>query len=253
MLAVFEKSIGNPPAELRIPSDPQEKPKTRVETAEMFRSSWPGSTFYNLCNGNFMALSHANENPLHPRSIVVMDDVFCIFVGNLENVCDLRRHYGLSRHTTEAMLVVEVFRVLRDRAPYPSDQVIKDLAGKFAFVLFDAKNGTLFIARDREGGIKLQWGIAGDESLVCSDDPKIMSAVCGKSYAPFPPGCIFLNGSGLASFDHPLYKVRAITREDDDGHVCGVIFQVDLYVRRPSIPRVGSATNWADATLVKGE
>jgi len=45
------------------------------------------------------------------------------------------------------MVIVEVYKVLRDRAPYPSDQVIKDLEGKFAFILFDARSGTLFIAR----------------------------------------------------------------------------------------------------------
>lgn len=64
-------------------------------------------------------------------------------------------------------------------------------------------------------------------------------------------GCIFKNGSGLMSFDHPLHKVRAIAREDDNGHICGVIFQVDLYTRLPSIPRTGSAANWADPPVVE--
>lgn len=45
------------------------------------------------------------------------------------------------------MVIVEAYKVLRDRAPYPSDQIIKDLEGKFAFILFDAISGTLFIAR----------------------------------------------------------------------------------------------------------
>ena len=45
------------------------------------------------------------------------------------------------------MVVVEAYKVLRDRAPYPPDQVIRDLEGKFAFILFDAKGGTLFTAR----------------------------------------------------------------------------------------------------------
>ena len=65
-------------------------------------------------------------------------------------------------------------------------------------------------------------------------------------------GCIFMNGSGLTSFVHPLYKVRAIGREDGNGHICGVMFQVDLYTRLPSIPRTGSATNWADNSAVHG-
>lgn len=76
-----------------------------------------------------------------------MEDVFCIFIGTLENTSELRRHYGLSRLATEAMVVIEAYKVLRDRAPYPPDQVIKDLHGKFAFILFDVRNSTLFIAR----------------------------------------------------------------------------------------------------------
>lgn len=254
MFAIFEKAIGNPPEELSLPSAGLTNLKSGEEVVEIYRSLRPDSTLYNLSNGNFMALSHENENPSHPRSIVVMDDVFCIFVGSLENTCELRRHYGLSRQATEAMVVVEAYKVLRDRAPYPPDQVIKDLQGKFAFILFDAKSGTLFAARDRDGGVELQWGMAGDGSLVCSDDKKFITEACGKSCAPFPPGCIFMNGNGLMNFDHPLHKVRAIAREDDHGQITAVIFQVDLYARLPSIPRTGSASNWAaSAAIVEGE
>lgn len=81
------------------------------------------------------------------RSIVVLDDIFCIFVGTLANVADLRHHYGLPRQVTEAMVVVEAYKTLRDRAPYPPDQVVKHLDGKFAFIIFDARTNTLFIAR----------------------------------------------------------------------------------------------------------
>nr|DAD22919.1 TPA_asm: hypothetical protein HUJ06_024382 [Nelumbo nucifera] len=187
MLAVCEKSIGKPPEELSLPTVGPQKSRTRTEIAEVFRSARPESTVYSLPGGNLMALSHQDENPLHPRSVVVMDDVFCIFIGNLENISDLRRHYGLSKQTNEAMLVVEVYKVLRDRAPYPSDQVIRDFAGKFAFVLFDARCHMLFAARDRDGGVKFQWGVAGDGSLVCTDDPNIMSEACGRASAQFPP------------------------------------------------------------------
>lgn len=83
------------------------------------------------------------------RSIVVLDDIFCVFVGALENIADLRHHYGLPRQATEAMIVIEAYKVLRDRAPYPPDQVVKHLDGKFAFIIFDARTHTLFIARVR--------------------------------------------------------------------------------------------------------
>ncbi|KAF3949847.1 hypothetical protein ACB098_05G084900 [Castanea mollissima] len=252
MLAVFEKAIGNPPEELKLPSMGLETMKSRQDIVEIVRSLWPDSTVYSLANGNSMASSHENESPSQPRSIVLTDDIFCIITGALENKTELRRHYGLSRQATDAMVIVEAYKVLRDRAPYPSDQVIKDLEGKFAFILFDARSGKLFIARDREGCIELHWGITGDGSLVCCNDLNIIREACGKSCAPFPPGCIFMNGSGLTSFDHPLYKVRAIAREDDNGIICGVMFQVDLYTRLPSIPRTGSAANWADNAAVPG-
>ncbi|KAH7568932.1 hypothetical protein ACOSP7_012047 [Xanthoceras sorbifolium] len=253
MLAVFEKAIGKPPHEFSlIPSSGLGSLKSQQEIAEIFKSSWPQSTLYNLSNGNFMALSHEDESPLHPRSIVVMDDIFSIFIGTLENMSELRRHYGLSRQATEAMVLIEAYKTLRDRAPYPPDQVVKDLQGKFAFILFDAKSSNLFAARDRDGSVDFKWGIAGDGSLICSNDPNIIAEACGKSCTNFPPGCIFMNGSGLKSFDHPLHKVRAILRENDEGKASGLTFQVDLFTRLPSIPRSGSAANWAD-TAVEAE
>ncbi|CAL5412220.1 unnamed protein product [Camellia sinensis] len=100
----------------------------------------------------------------------------------------LRSHYGLSRQVTEAMVVVEAYKVLRDRTPYPPDQVVRDLQGKFACVLFDARANTLFIARDRDGCIPLQWRMARDGSLVCSDDPNVIAEACGNCCTFFPPG-----------------------------------------------------------------
>ncbi|CAK9181794.1 unnamed protein product [Ilex paraguariensis] len=253
MLAVFEKGVANPPEELSLPAAGRPSLRARKEIAEIFQSWRRDSTLYGLSNGNFMALSHEGEFPLHPRSIVVKDDIFCIFTGSLNNTCELRRHYGLSRQVTEAMLVIEAYKVLRDRAPYPPDQVVKELEGKFAFILFDANAANLFLARDRDGFMQFHWGMAGDRSLVCSDDPKIIMEACGNCYAPFPPGCLFMNQNGLISFDHPLHKVRASVREDNEGKICSVIFQVDLYKRLHSIPRTGSAANWAGATVVEGE
>ncbi|XP_061375569.1 stem-specific protein TSJT1-like [Gastrolobium bilobum] len=253
MLAVFAKAIGKPPEELMLPGMACNNSKTPEEIVNKFQSLWPDSTVYNLSYGNFMALSHEYESPIHHRSIVVLDDIFCIFVGNLANIADLRHHYGLPRQATEAMIVVEAYKALRDRAPYPPDQVVKHLDGKFAFVIFDARTNILFLARDREGSVEFQWGMARDGSLVCSDHPKIIEEGCGKACARFPPGCFFINGSGLTSFDHPLHKVRAILNEDDSGNVLSVYFQVDLYTKIPSIPRSGSADNWADAAVAKGE
>lgn len=67
MLAVFEKGIGKPPEELGLPSTGLQSSKTRQEIAEMLRVGWPEVTMYSLSNGNFLALSHEDENPTHPR------------------------------------------------------------------------------------------------------------------------------------------------------------------------------------------
>lgn len=75
------------------------------------------------------------------------DDIYCLFMGSLNNLCAQIKQYGLSpKGTNEAMLVIEAYRTLRDRGPYPADQVIKDFEGSFAFVIYDSKTGTVFVA-----------------------------------------------------------------------------------------------------------
>ncbi|KAK1290488.1 Stem-specific protein TSJT1 [Acorus calamus] len=270
MLAVFENSIGKPPEPLGVSLIGRTTSKSRPEIADLYGSRRPDSTFYNLSNGNFIAVSRDAGNLVRP-SVVVMDDVFCIFIGNIENICDLRRHYGLSRNTNEAMLLVEVYKVLRDRAPYPTDQVINDLTGEFAFLLFDAKFNHVFAARLGDGGSpgETEEGEEGGVGMVECKGEFVQAAaalVVGETWSQkyvkviaeitlTPPwvndtGCVFLSGSGLVSFVHPMYKVRAIKREDEKGNICGVMFQVDLFSRLPSIPRVGSAANWGDSAVM---
>lgn len=74
------------------------------------------------------------------------EEIYCLFLGSLNNLCVLNRQYGLTKGTNEAMFVIEAYRTLRDRGPYPADQVVKDLDGSFAFVIYDSKAGTVFVA-----------------------------------------------------------------------------------------------------------
>lgn len=74
------------------------------------------------------------------------DDIYCLFLGSLNNLFMLNKQYGLTKCTTEAMFVIEAYRTLRDRGPYPADQVVKDLEGSFAFVVYDSKAGSVFTA-----------------------------------------------------------------------------------------------------------
>lgn len=44
------------------------------------------------------------------------------------------------------MFLIEAYRTLRDRGPYPADQVLKELDGSFAFVVYDSRAGAVFAA-----------------------------------------------------------------------------------------------------------
>lgn len=248
MLAVFEETIGKGPEELTSPTSKRvTNQKNGVEIMNSFLSSisQPISIRFGNSGGVGMAYAHDKETLLQPRSFASVDDIFCIFVGTLENLCVLRRQYGLSKTTTEANFVIEAYKTLTERGPYPADQVVKDMDGHFAFVLFDSKRTTVFAAVDRDGSVPLFWGTAVDGSLVFSDDQGIIQDGCGKSFAPFPAGCMFWNGGGLQSYEHPLNKMKAMPRVDSEGHECGATFKVDKFTRINSIRRVDSAANWA--------
>lgn len=76
----------------------------------------------------------------------MVDDIFCLFQGHIENLPFLKQQYGLSKVTNEAIIVIEAYRTLRDRGPYPVDKVVRDFQGKFAFILFDGVKKTVFAA-----------------------------------------------------------------------------------------------------------
>jgi asparagine synthetase B (glutamine-hydrolysing) len=75
-----------------------------------------------------------------------VDGIYCVFLGSLNNLCHLIKQYGLSKGTDEAMFVIEAYRTLRDRGPYPADQVLKDLDGSFGFIVYDNNAKTVFAA-----------------------------------------------------------------------------------------------------------
>lgn len=80
------------------------------------------------------------------RSFGVKDEIFCLFEGNLDNLGSLKQQYGLAKSANEVVLVIEAYKALRDRAPYPANRVVGHLSGSFAFIVFDKSTSTLFVA-----------------------------------------------------------------------------------------------------------
>lgn len=74
------------------------------------------------------------------------DEIFCLFKGTLENLPSLKHHYGLGKNASEVVLVMEAYRALRDRAPYPTNLMLAHLVGNFAFIVFDNVTSTVFAA-----------------------------------------------------------------------------------------------------------
>jgi hypothetical protein len=83
---------------------------------------------------------------LEGRSFAAKDEVFCLFEGVLNNLGRLSQQYGLSKGANEVLLVIEAYKALRDRAPYPASFMLAQLAGSYAFVLFDKSTSSLLVA-----------------------------------------------------------------------------------------------------------
>ncbi|KAL0707388.1 hypothetical protein Bca4012_073814 [Brassica carinata] len=88
----------------------------------------------------------AQQEARPPRSFGAKDEIFCLFQGSLGNLESLKQQYGLAKNANEVLLVIEAYKTLRDRAPYPANHVVSHLSGDFAFVVFDKSTSTLFVA-----------------------------------------------------------------------------------------------------------
>lgn len=138
----------------------------------------------------------------------------------------LKQHYGLFKTADEAVLVLEAYKALRDRAPYPLSSMLVYLSGTFSFLVFDTTTSTLLVASDPDGKVPLFWGITADGWVAFSDDLGLLKASCGKSLAPFPPGCYYSNAlGGLKSYENPKHKITAIPANEEE--VCGATFKVE--------------------------
>jgi len=251
MLAVFQSSVANGPQELCSPSAKADERKSGLQILEAFVAQTPQALHIMLQDVGGMAYTHHKQALLRPRSMASIDGIFCIFEGTLENLATLRQEYGLGKNVTEVMLIIEAYRTLRDRGPFPPNKVVADLNGHFVFILYDTTNQNVFVALDNEGKIPFYWGTAADGCLAFSDNPEVLEIGCGRSFAPFPLGCYFSSHMGLQSYEHPLQQLKPVVRVDRDGQRLAAEFEVDMakkdLKKQESMHRVGSETNWAES------
>uniref|UniRef100_A0A7N0SYR5 DUF3700 domain-containing protein n=1 Tax=Kalanchoe fedtschenkoi TaxID=63787 RepID=A0A7N0SYR5_KALFE len=227
MLGVFSSSIVSPPGELVAAGSRTPSPKTTSDALiKRFLETNPSAVSVEIGDHVQLAYTHHNESPLHPRSFAAKDEIFCLFEGMLENLGRLRQQYGLAKTANEVTLVIEAYKALRDRAPYPPDHVVGHLDGDFAFMVFDKSTDTLFVASDQFGKVPLYWGITADGYVAFADNAELLKGACGKSIASFPQGCFYSTAIGeIRSFENPKGKVTAIPASDEE--MWGATFKVE--------------------------
>ncbi|KAM0944333.1 putative stem-specific protein TSJT1 [Dioscorea sansibarensis] len=225
MLAIFSSAIIRAPEELihaGILTPTPKKPA--LDLLHAFVTTFPSSVSVNINSLAYISYTHDNESSLHPRLFAVKDEIFCMFEGSLENLTSLRQQYGLGKKENEVVLVMEAYRALRDRAPYPTSSMLSHLSGGFVFIIFDKTTSTVFVASDQDGRVPLFLGITSDGYLAFSNDSKRLRGACGKSLASFPSGCFFSSSTGLKSYEHPKNKITAVPAMEED--VLGATFKI---------------------------
>ncbi|KAH1111914.1 hypothetical protein GYH30_010322 [Glycine max] len=191
MLGIFKEKLVKAPKELNNPASLNSctKPKPSHEILKDFMAC-NSSNAFSMCFGNdaLLAYSPSNKPSIHHRLFSGLDNIYCVFLGGLHSLSMVNKQYGLSKGTNKAMFITEAYQTLRDRGPYPADQVLKELEGSLGFVIYDNKDGTIFVAFGSNGQIGLYWGVVAYSSIVIYENMELIKASCAKSLAPFPTG-----------------------------------------------------------------
>lgn len=124
------------------------------------------------------------------RSFGVKEEIFCLFQGVLHNLGSLRQEYGLAKSADEVVLIIEAYKALRDRAPYPPSHVVGHLVGNFSFVVFDASTSTLFVAsvsipfQHRPFTVSLDMYLQDHELILCVNRINLERFLCTGELQP---------------------------------------------------------------------
>jgi len=218
MLGVFSSSIVSLPDELVAAGSRTPSPKiSSTALVKRFLEANSSAVSIQIGDDVQLAYTHQNESALQPRSFAVKEEIFCLFEGSLDNLGSLKQQYGLGKSANEVILVIEAYKALRDRAPYPPSHVVGHLDGCFSFVVFDKSTSTLFVATDQFGKVPLYWGITADGCVAFANDADLLKGACGKSLASFPQGCFFSTAVGeLRSYEYPKNKVTAVPATEEE-------------------------------------
>ncbi|KAJ8441821.1 hypothetical protein Cgig2_021511 [Carnegiea gigantea] len=254
MLAVFNKSVAKCAEGLK---NAESEAKVSALKDDLllhhFSSVYPDAVSVNLGRSGVVAFSSDKQNPLLPRLFAVVDDIFCLFHGHVENIASLKQLYGLTKTANEVSIIIEAYRSVRDRGSHPADHALRTIEGKFAFTIYDGSTRTTFIAVDADGSVPLFWGADSEENLVLSNNEEVVKKACGRSFAPFPKGCFFTSSTGLKSFEHPLKELKPVPWTDTSGQQCGSTFVVVEESKQQAkkmgfgagMPRVDSDADWS--------
>jgi len=82
----------------------------------------------------------------YTRLFAVVDDIFCLFHGHIENIASLKQLYGLTKTANEVSIIIEAYRSVRDRGSHPADHALRTIEGKFAFIVYDSSSRSTFIS-----------------------------------------------------------------------------------------------------------
>jgi hypothetical protein len=227
MLGVFSSSIVSPPEELVAAGSRTPSPKVAAtKLLGRFLEANSSAVSVKIGDDVQLAYTHHNQSALRPRSFAVKDEIFCLFEGALDNLGSLKQQYGLGKSANEVLLVIEAYKALRDRAPYPASHVVGHLQGNFAFIVFDKSTSTLFVATDEFAKVPLYWGITADGYVAFADDADLLKGACGKSLASFPQGCFFSTAIGeIRSHENPKNKITAVPAQEEE--IWGAKFMVE--------------------------
>ncbi|GFZ14108.1 aluminum induced protein with YGL and LRDR motifs [Actinidia rufa] len=188
MLGVFSSSIVSPPEELVAAGCRTPSPKiTATALVDRFLQTNPSGVSVHIGDHVELAYTHHNESPLRPSSM------------------------GWPSQRMRVVLVIEAYKALRDRAPYPPNHVVGHLVGNFAFIVFDKSTSTLFVAADQFGKVPLYWGITADGYVAFANDADLLKGACGKSLASFPQGCFY---------SHNIWRTEKLRESKEQDHCC---------------------------------